>query len=347
MNRLAVYFTGLKEVEVRQEPIPEVYPGSVLVQSECSAISPGTEMLLYRGQAPHDLATDDVIPALAGEMRFPFKYGYASVGVVTEVGEGVDRSWEGQRVFSFNPHETHFLASPSDLIRIPDSLPTEDAVFLANMETAVNFLHDGHPLVGESVAVIGQGVVGLLTTMLLGRIPLAALMTLEPVARRRAVSRSAGAHASFDPSLEGVQNEVLTALRRMSASSGFDLSYEVSGSPEALNLAIGLTGDSGRVIIGSWYGRKQAALDLGGRFHRSRIEFKSSQVSTVDPRLSGRWSKSRRLATALQMLTVAKPAQLITHRFPIGEASLAYDLLDKHPDEAIQVLLEHSTSKSG
>src|SRR3990170_6681977 len=252
MNRLAVYFTGPQQVEVRQEPLPELCPGSVLVRSVCSAISSGTEMLLYRGQVPEDLAVDDVIPALTGELRFPLKYGYASVGVVAEVGEGVDRSWESRRVFSFNPHETHFLASPSDLIKIPDNLPSEEAVFLANMETAVNFLHDGRPLLGESVVVIGQGVVGVLTTMLLCRIPLAGLVTLDPVARRREVSLSVGAHASFDPTAAGVQNKVLTALRGMSASAGADLVYEVSGSPDALNLAIALPGDSGRVIIGSW-----------------------------------------------------------------------------------------------
>jgi 2-desacetyl-2-hydroxyethyl bacteriochlorophyllide A dehydrogenase len=345
MNRQAVYFTGPRKAEIREEPIPDLQPGKVLVQNAYSAISPGTELLIYRGQAPEDLAADDQITALSGSLRFPLKYGYASVGRVISLGDGVDTSWSGQRVFAFNPHETYFLASPADLVKIPDAVSWEAATFLANMETAVNFVHDGRPLLGEIVAVIGQGVVGLLTTMLLRRYPLAALVTVEPVAHRREVSQSMGADACWDPSGSGGEEQILAALGQFSTDRA-DLVYELSGSPDALNLAIRLTGMSGRIVIGSWYGRKQAPLDLGGRFHRSRIELRSSQVSTIDPRLSGRWSKSRRLATALSMLGNIGPERLITHRFPIAEAADAYALIDSQSGDTLQVLLEYTKTEA-
>jgi len=341
VNRHAVYFTGPRKAEVRQEPAPELRPGTVLVQSVYSAISPGTELMIYRGNAPDDLPADASITALTGGLSFPLKYGYAAVGNVISLGKGVDPSWEKQRVFAFNPHETRFLASPADLVRIPDGISWEEATFLANMETAVNFVHDGRPLLGELVVVIGQGVVGLLTTMLLRLFPLAGLVTLEPFPRRREVSLSIGADASLDPSTAGAPGEIIAALEKMGAIDRADLVYELSGSPDALNLALIATGACGRIIIGSWYGKKQATLDLGGRFHRSRIEIKSSQVSTVDPRLSGRWSKSRRLSIALEMLAKVSPAALVTHRFSITDATRAYELLDTHPDDAIQVLLDH------
>ncbi len=340
MNRQAVYFTGPRKAEVKEEPVPELQPGKVLIQTAYSAISPGTEILIYRGQAPEDLATDDQITALSGSLRFPLKYGYASVGRVVSLGEGVDPSWSRQRVFAFNPHETYFLASPNDLIKIPDGISWEAATFLANMETAVNFVHDGRPLLGEIAVVIGQGVVGLLTTMLLHLFPLAGLVTVEPILRRREISLSVGADASLDPSGSGGEAQILATLDRLGADRA-DLVYEISGSPEALNLALAVTGVSGRIIIGSWYGQKRAPLDLGGRFHRSRIELKSSQVSTVDPRLSGRWSKSRRLAIALAMLSEVGPDRLITHRFPITDAAGAYELVDAQPKDTLQVLLEY------
>ena len=66
---------------------------------------------------------------------------------------------------------------------------------------------------------------------------------------------------------------------------GADLTYELSGAPAALDQAIRITGFSGRVVIGSWYGTKRASLDLGGRFHRSRIRLISSQVSSLSPEL--------------------------------------------------------------
>jgi threonine dehydrogenase-like Zn-dependent dehydrogenase len=302
-------------------------------------------MMIYRGDAPDDLSGDEKIPALSGSLLFPLKYGYAAVGRVVSLGDGVDPSWKGQRVFAFNPHETFFLAPPDELIRIPEEITWETATFLANMETAVNFVHDGHPLLGETVVVIGQGVVGLLTTMLLHLYPLTHLVTVEPIARRREVSLSLGAHASLDPSGAKAEAQLLDALKQTSGDRA-DLVYELSGSPEALDLALKVTGVSGRVIIGSWYGRKRAPLDLGGRFHRSRIELKSSQVSTIDPSLSGRWSKARRLTTALEMLSQLEPSRLITHRFPIADASRAYELLDTRAEDVIQIVLEHHPTGS-
>ena len=99
----------------------------------------------------------------------------------------------------------------------------------------------------------------------------------------------------------------------------FDLTFELSGSPSALNDAIALTTFSGRIVIGSWYGKKHAEIDLGGSFHRSRIKLISSQVSTISPELSGRWDKSRRFDTAWKALERIKPEKWITHRFPIEE----------------------------
>jgi 2-desacetyl-2-hydroxyethyl bacteriochlorophyllide A dehydrogenase len=340
MNRQAVYFTEPGRAQVREEPVPELQPGMVLVQNVYSAISPGTELLIYRGLAPEDLPADSGITALGGNLTFPLKYGYASVGRVISLGGGVEESWKGQRVFAFNPHETLFLASTEDLVKIPHGISWEAATFLANMETAVNFVHDGRPLLGETVVVVGQGVVGLLTTMILRLYPLSGLLTLDLMPRRREISRAVGVDASLDPSGPDAEERILSWLNQRAADRA-DLVFELSGSPEALNLALTVTGTSGRVIIGSWYGRKRAAIELGGRFHRSRIELRSSQVSTVDPLLSGRWSKPRRLATALEMIGKIQPAQLITHRFPIADAARAYELLDAQSEDTLQVLLEH------
>jgi threonine dehydrogenase-like Zn-dependent dehydrogenase len=171
--------------------------------------------------------------------------------------------------------------------------------------------------------------------------PLAGLMTIDLFPRRRLASESLGAHASLDP----VESQTLTTLRSMMPDSRFyagaDLTYEVSGQPAALDQAIAVTGYHGRVVIGSWYGRKKTELNLGGVFHRSRISLLSSQVSSIAPELTGRWSKPRLLGLAWQMLAEIKPALLITHSFKLSEAPAAYELLDKHPEEAIQVLLTY------
>jgi 2-desacetyl-2-hydroxyethyl bacteriochlorophyllide A dehydrogenase len=339
VKRLSLYFTAPYQVSVQEEPLPFPASDQVVIQTQVSAISPGTELLIYRDQAPTDVPVDETIPALAGDFGFPLKYGYAAVGQVIAWGADVAPEWHNRLVFVFHPHESHFLSSPAELIPVPPTISPEEAALLPSMETAVNFLMDGQPLIGEQVAVFGQGVVGLLTTALLAQFPLTRLVTLDRYVMRRERSLSLGAHASVDPSAPDALTELFSLLQERGPYAGVDLTYELSGDPTALDQAIAVTGYSGRVVIGSWYGQKRADLDLGGRFHRSRVRLISSQVSTIAPEWAGRWTKSRRLGVAWKMVQQVKPAQLITHRFPITQASQAYALLDQHPQEAIQVVL--------
>ncbi|MFH1382938.1 MAG: zinc-binding alcohol dehydrogenase [Chloroflexota bacterium] len=339
MNRLALYFDGPRQVSVREEAVPPPAPGQVLVQTVLSAISAGTELLVYRGEAPVNEPADEAIAALPRTFRFPLKYGYSAVGQVIDTGPETDSGWQGKMVFAFHPHESYFAAPTSELIPLPDGIAVEDAVLLPNMETATNFLMDGQPLIGEQVAVFGQGIVGLLTTALLARFPLASLVTLDRYPRRRDISLRWGAHASLDPEAADVIEQTRALLQGSRPYSGADMIYELSGAPAALDQAIAVAGFNGRIVIGSWYGQKRANIDLGGRFHRSRIRLISSQVTTVAPEFTGRWSKARRFQVAWEMLQQVKPSCCITHNFHITRAEEAYRLLDENPAEVIQVTL--------
>lgn len=341
MSARALYFTAPRQVEIQEEPLPPLPADRLLIQTLLSAISPGTELLVYRGEFPPDLPLDETIPALAGGFSYPLKYGYASFGRVSAAGEAVDPAWCGRTVFAFQPHASHFHAAPADLIAVPEGISMEEAVFLPNMETAVNFVLDGAPLIGERVAVLGQGIVGLLTTALLAGFPLARLVTFDRWPLRRQASLSLGASASLDPGLPQVVEQARAALGSSHPREGADLVFELSGSPAALDLAIQLAGFDSRVVIGSWYGNKRAAIDLGGRFHRSRIRLSASQVSSLAPEHSGRWDKERRLQVAWQKIREIKPSRFVTHRFPFERAAEAYRLLDESPEEAIQVVFTY------
>jgi len=335
-NRLTLFFTAPGQVEVREQPLADPPPGQALVRTLLSAISPGTEALIYRGLFPPDLPLDENISALSGGFSYPLKYGYSAVGQVEKIGSGVERSWLGRIVFAFNPHESHFCAPIDTLHPLPPGITSEQAVFLPNLETAVNFVMDGRPLIGERLLVFGQGIVGLLTTALLSRFPLGRLVTLDRFPLRRKTSLELGAHASLDPGIPDLHREARTLL-----GGEADLCYELSGAPAALDAAIALAGYDGRVIVGSWYGQKRAELDLGGHFHRSRIRLVSSQVSTIAPELIGRWDKARRFALAWELLQAVQPERLITRTFSIQAAAQAYQLLDQHPEQAIQLVFTY------
>jgi len=195
---------------------------------------------------------------------------------------------------------------------------------------------DGAPLVGERVVVLGQGILGLLTTGLLAKMPLAQLFAFDKFSLRCDKARAMGVTDASDPTDAAAMNDVRARL-----SDGADLAFELTGAPDALNLAIDLTAFSGRIVVGSWYGQKRAPIDFGGKFHRSRIRIISSQVSTIAPELQGRWTKSRRLQVAWDMLARLPLNDFITHRFSIAHAARAYELLDKQPEQAIQVLFRY------
>lgn len=330
-----LYFTAPYQVEIRNADLLDPNHNELLVETLFSAISPGTELMIYRGQAPTDLAADASIASLSGSLTFPLQYGYAVVGRVIDTGSNLPQDWIGRTVFSFQPHQTHFCV-PSDRVHVlPAGITPQASVFLANMETGVNFVMDGRPLVGERVAVFGQGVVGLLTTSILSCFPLKDLITFDIYPNRRLASLNAGASGSFDPGNLGYLDQVR-------GEYGIDLVFEISGSPAALDQAISVTGFGGRIVIGSWYGTKRVNLDLGGLFHRSRIQLISSQVSSISPNFTGRWNKQRRFDLAWDLIRQVVPERWITHTLPFQAAAQGYALLDQHPERAIQVLFDYS-----
>lgn len=335
MRAEQLWFTGPGQVEIRCGTPLAAAAGQVLVETLCSAVSTGTEMLVYRGQLPTDMALDTTIESLRSQQAYPLQYGYACVGRIVQLGAQVASSWLGKRVFAFQPHASHFVADTGQLIAVPDDITAEDAVFLANMETAVNLIQDGAPLLGERVAVLGLGVVGLLLSGLLARFPLQESVALDTIAARRDLALQLGMHKIVDP----LDVPALAVLQeQLKSGGGADLIYEVSGVPDALNLAINLSGFASRILIGSWYGVKSAPIQLGGAAHRNRLRISTSQVSTIEPQLSGRWSKERRFATAWEMLRQVQPRRWISHRVALADAPDLYHQLDRQPQNFLQVV---------
>ncbi len=338
-----LWFTEPFQVEVRQKELPAPGPEQALVRNLYSGISAGTELLVYRGQVPESMPLDANLSSLSdGAINYPLQYGYACVGRVEQIGQSVDNSWIGKTVFSFQPHASRFLGNVSELIPLPDDLDPQAAIFLANMETAVNIVLDASPQLGDRVVVLGQGILGLLVTGILSNFPLAALYVLDRIASRRAKGEQTGATAGFDPENPADIETLKAKLRLDQPRGGADIALELTGAPAALNLAVELCAYSGRVVVGSWYGSKTAELKLGERFHRNRIGIISSQVSSIEPELSGRWNKERRLSVAWDRIRKLQPEQFISHRLPLSNAAEAYHALDRVSNDALQIVFDYS-----
>lgn len=337
MKNHVLYFTKPNQTNICEEVIPAPLADEVLIKNVISGISAGTEMLFYQGLMPTDLALDVTIPSLKQQIKYPFKYGYCSVGLIQEVGNKKSKHLLNKWVFVFNPHESFFCVKENQVFLLPEDISPEDALFIPNMETAINLLLDGSPLIGENVLVFGLGIVGLLTTAVLQQFPLGKLVGVDYHQKRRKLAQELGAHLTLDAAEEDHIKEYQNTLK----PNFVDLIYELTGNPSALNSAINVVGYEGRIVLGSWYGKKSGHLDLGGKFHRDRIKLIASQVSSVASELQGRWNKARRFELVFSMLRKIKPSRFISHKFHISDAQNAYQLLHQNPAEALQVILTY------
>jgi 2-desacetyl-2-hydroxyethyl bacteriochlorophyllide A dehydrogenase len=340
MEPLAIHHVAPEKVSIGAARLPPLAADHVLIRTRYSAISAGTESLIYRGHFPAGSAQDSTIASLQGTFEYPFTYGYALVGEVIDAGAGVDPAWHGRHVFAFHPHQDHAVVPLRDVIPIPAHIEPRAALFLPNMESAINFVMDAHPTIGERAMVFGLGIVGLLTTALLAQFPLSVLIAADPIAGRRERSLELGAGRAVDPG-DSAQWSALGKDLFEREPTGLDLAVELSGNMQALDQAIELVGFTGRIIVGSWYGRSGQVLDLGTHFHRRRIELISSQVSTLHPRLSGRWTKARRIDLAWDAIARLTPQRLITHSFSFHDCQRAFDLASRPDDGVLQVVFEY------
>jgi 2-desacetyl-2-hydroxyethyl bacteriochlorophyllide A dehydrogenase len=336
LHATAVWLTGPREVQLRTETLPSVQAGQVRVRALYSAISHGTERLAYRGEIDPELPLD--LPTFQGSFGFPLKYGYACAGVVEEAGDDVPSLEPGNTVFALHPHQDRFVVDTSLVSLLPVGLDASLGVYFAQTETAVNVLLDAAPRTRETAVVFGQGVVGLLITSLLARLDLEHVITVDALPARRDASAKMGATRVLSP-----DDDVPEIVRSLTSGRGADCVIEVSGAPAALDAAINCAAIQGDVVVASWYGQKPVSLQLGSAFHRRRLRLVSSQVGMVNPALAPRWERTRRTETVRSLLPLLPLSSLRSRLIPFREASLGYEIVDSHPDEATQVILEYAT----
>ena len=321
MPARALFHTAPRCVDIREVPTPRPAAGEVLVRTLCSGISGGTERLVYRGEVPADMALDDTIDTLGGTFSYPFAYGYACVGEVAE---------SGRAVFAFHPHQDVFAARAGDLIALPAIDPASATLFPL-VETALQVTLDAGTGYRDRVIVLGAGVLGLLTSLLLQRSGWRPLLA-EPQAWRRAVASSLGATTAAPEEL--VKEEV-------------PLVIDASGNPDAPAMALNMLAHEGTLLIASWFGTQPVVLPLGGAFHRRRLIIRSTQVSTVPARLSGTWTRSRRRREAVELLAELPLAQLCTHVFAFGHAAEAFQAVDQGIPGLMHAVLDYDRSAAG
>jgi NADPH:quinone reductase-like Zn-dependent oxidoreductase len=276
---------------------------SVLVRTLWTGISRGTERLVFEGRVPESERGRMRAPFQEGEFPFPVKYGYQAVGIV----EAGPKHLTGFAVFALHPHQDRFIV-PADAVHIiPGDVPERRAILAANMETALNALWDSGASAGDTIVVIGAGVLGCLIAHLAARLPGADVTLVDIEPGRRAIANAMGAEFR-SPEY---------------APKGARIVFHTSASEAGLRLALDIAGFEARIVEASWYGDREIMVPLGGAFHSQRLQLIASQVGHVASSHRARFSRKERLDKALAFLNDPRLDALITEEIAFDDLPAA------------------------
>lgn len=278
--------------EIRHEFLPPLAEGDVQVRTLHTAVSRGTECLVFRGEVPASEWQRMRAPFQSGDFPGPVKYGYVNVGTV----EAGPAELVGRTVFCLYPHQTRYQVNADAVLPLPDGVPPGRAVLAAQMETALNALWDATPARGSRVSVVGGGTIGLLVAWLAVREYACEVQVVDTQASRAGLVRLLGAAFSLPDD----------------AIDSADLVVHTSATSSGLATAFRLAAFEGTVLELSWYGSQPVSVPLGEDFHSRRLTLKCSQVGHVAPAMRPHCSHRDRLAKALSLLNDPVLDRLIT-----------------------------------
>lgn len=305
------------------------------MQTRKTLISAGTEMAAYRGEFRPGSVWSRLI-------QYPWQPGYSNVGEIVAVGEGVSAYEIGQRVVSWGRHANFNLLKIAPLTRpqiVPDEIHDEDALFLTLGKTALHGVRLAQLSLGESVLVMGVGILGLLATQFIhlsGGFP---CLAVDLSTQRLALAGRFGATHTLVGGHEGLINQI----REITQGCLADVAFEITGSPEVLPTLLPMVRDLGRVILlGS--PRGEVSVDFHDEVHTRGLQIIGAHVTTHPQQESVHtpWSAVRN-GELIFKLVAADRIQLrsmISHRFPWQESLKAYSMLAEDPLQALGVVLE-------
>ena len=322
------------ELAVEDHELPDrPPPGGILAEAAVTLVSAGTEMANYQGrtaQRPLDDAE-------------PYYPGYSFAGTVLAAGDGVERFVPGDRVCGPLPHASRVVeARPERLARltaIPDGVAFADAAFTQLGCIALNAVRTAGIELGDRVAVVGAGVVGLLAgrlARLAGGRRITALDLLQ--ARREAATRNR-AYAAVDPA-DPAADDRLAEI----APGGFDVVFEATESAAGFRSAFRLAGRGARVVLLGSTRELVDGFDPYADVHLKGLRVLGAHVSTTptEATLRDRWTEAenRRVLLELMQRGELDVDALVSHRIAPDDAPQAFAALAARPQEHLGVLID-------
>ena len=239
MNIKQVVVTGQNQVSLQDVDLDEsIGPDELLVETECSFISAGTELANYTGK-------EKLVFVSGSWCAYPWRSGYSNVGIVRKIGKNVTRFSPGQRVFHFGPHAAFTRANQLAMIcEVPAGLDPVLAAASRMAGVAMTAPYVAEIAVNSSVAVFGLGMVGNIAAQAF-QIMGCRVMGVEPNAARRALAEKCG----ISHTVGGTQQDVLKAIKEMNNGKMADITVDAAGHSAVIQQALQATATFGQLIL--------------------------------------------------------------------------------------------------
>lgn len=311
----ALRLTAPLAAAVVELPPPEVAPGTVILRARRTAISTGTEIRQYRDERVEQ-----------NPSGYPRANGYSMVGEIVALGSAVSGLAVGQRVFATAPHDEFVAVAPEQVYPVPEGAPDDGAVFSVIGEIGLHALRRGEPSLGENVAIIGQGIVGLAT------LAVACAWGLRTIAidldeRRLAFARAVGADLALSPQ----DADFAARLADFCGAVGVDFVVEAASSWRAIGLAYRIVRRRGTIAVVARHTDIPDFNPIQDGLMTKEVRFTTSYahpVTDAPPDLL-RWTRPRDIRLILELLGKGRLdfSGAISHRITPEELPAIYQRL--------------------
>jgi 2-desacetyl-2-hydroxyethyl bacteriochlorophyllide A dehydrogenase len=326
-----VVWPALNTVEIEEFDMPVPKEGEMLLETEVTLISPGTER--------HWLIGRNDLTRMGRFGGYPFRPGYSFSGYVKELGPGVTGFKVGEKVICAARHASHVVVPAVRVTKMPQEIDLEEAVFHSLGTVAIQALRRAFVEVGESVAVFGLGPIGLLTLQiarLCGAMPVIGVDLIDSRLKR---GLNYGADIVFNAKDEEKMKKYLASLK----NGGPAVVVELTAAQQPLETCLEVVQRLGRVIMTSSM-EGAMTINLHSYVHEKGVYLIGAQTGARAPggcSRPGIWSMMEDMDVWVQLLQYHRleAKSLVTHNFAAKDAPKAYELIKVHDPDLIGALL--------
>ncbi|MBO3832364.1 MAG: zinc-binding dehydrogenase [Candidatus Brockarchaeota archaeon] len=329
MNNPTVVFPKPKTIIVEDKEVPRIKGDEVLIRTERSLVSIGTELTILSGEFPPQ-------SYWANYGKYPFTPGYDNIGMVVDAGPDADRSLIGKTVASYSPHAMYVSASQKDVMLVPQGVSMDEASFFTIAEIVMNGVRRSQLSFGESVVIYGAGILGQLTARICKMAGAMPVIVVDVSDNR--LEYLPGNIFKINPLKQDVASEV----ERLTKGRMADIVFEVTGNQNLIVEEFKCLRRLGRFVVLS-SPRGPTYIDLHDYCNAPSFTIIGAHNMSHPPveTLNNPWSRRRHVELFFDMLQNKEldVSRLITHKVPYKDAPEIYGQLLKDRTKALGVIL--------